>query len=283
MVLESLINPWKAKKHPWKLFLIGLLFAVVGVIFSLWVFESHASIIMVLLVVLMSVPLMYATMVVEEETELKLKNERSILREHAKTIGFLTLLFLGFVAGFTLCYVFLPDAIVEPLFSAQTDAIQAVNSQVTGDSVHISSFFGVLANNLKVLIFCIVFAFFFGAGAIFILSWNASVIAAAIGQFIREGLASVANSAGFVTLASYFTVVVSSMMRYLIHGILEIGGYFVGGLAGGIISVGLMRHGFSSKEFNKVLYDGAILLIIALLILVFAGIVEIYITPILFY
>lgn len=282
MVIESIITPSKAKRHPlWVLF-IGILFAVLGLLFSLWIFEGQASIVMVLLVVLMAVPLMYALMFVEEEEDVRLPDEKSILKEHAKTLGFLSLLFLGLVIGFTLLYVFLPGGVVENVFSAQHEAINIVNENISGSVTSVSSFLGILGNNFKVLVFCVFFAFFFGAGAIFILSWNASVIAAAIGHYIREGLASVAGAVGMGTIASYFHIFASGFLRYLVHGIFEIGAYFVGGLAGGILSVALLRHGFRSKEFTKVLHDVAILFGISLLILIFAGIVEVGITPLLF-
>ena len=282
MVLEALITPWKARRHPFRLFFLGLLFAIASVIFSLWVFPNQASMVMVLLLVMMSVPLMYATLVVEEETEIKIKEEASILKVHAKTIGFLALLFLGFIVGFTLFYVFLPTNVVDVLFSTQHSAIQSVNDNVSGNVLSLGSFFSILGNNLKVLIFCILFAFFFGAGAIFILSWNASVIATAIGHYIREGIASVVGSFGWVNLASYFHIFAFGFLRYLTHGIFEIVGYFIGGIAGGIISVGLVKHGWKSAEFSKVLYDGAVLLIIAVIVLIFAGLVEVSITPLLF-
>ena len=44
----------------------------------------------------------------------------------------------------------------------------------------------IFINNMGVLFLCIIFSFLYGAGAIFILTWNASVIAAAIGSFIVE-------------------------------------------------------------------------------------------------
>jgi uncharacterized membrane protein SpoIIM required for sporulation len=51
----------------------------------------------------------------------------------------------------------------------------------------------------------------FGAGAIFILAWNASVIAAAIGIFANSDLSKLPMG----------------VMRYMIHGIPEIGAYFI--------------------------------------------------------
>ena len=60
------------------------------------------------------------------------------------------------------------------------------------------------------------------------------------------------------------------------HGILEMVSYFVAGLAGGIISIALIKHNL--KE-DKVLVDALDLILLSLGILVVAGLVEVYITP----
>jgi uncharacterized membrane protein SpoIIM required for sporulation len=283
MVLESILNPLGKKRSGWRYFLIGIIFSIAAVLFSMWVFYNQTSIIMIALLVMLSVPLMYATLVREEEEDIYLPNEKSMLKQHSKTIGFLTLLFLGFVVGFTLLYLFLPgDTVTNVVFSAQHDAIYEVNNHVSGAAYSMGGFLGILDNNLRVLVFCVIFAFFFGAGAIFILSWNASVIAAAIGSFIREGMAKAAESLGFVGLSTYFQVIALGFMRYMTHGIFEIVAYFIAGLAGGILSINIMKHGIKNKYIYKIGYDAAILILLAVLVLVFAGLVEVFITPLLF-
>ena len=97
-------------------------------------------------------------------------------------------LFLGFVVAFVLWYCVLPASLVESSFRYQTDTIQRINSQIVGAHSSLGTFMYIFMNNIKVMIFCVLFSFLFGAGAIFILTWNASVIAAAIGNFIRTNL-----------------------------------------------------------------------------------------------
>ncbi|MFH2028053.1 MAG: stage II sporulation protein M, partial [Nanoarchaeota archaeon] len=110
-------------------------------------------------------------------------------------------------------------------------------------------------------------------GAIFILTWNASVIGVAIGNFARSNITNA---------TSYFHVTSLGILRYMIHGIPEIAAYFVAGLAGGIISVAVIRHHFTSKKFERILYDSTDLLIIAMVLLFIAALIEVYITPALF-
>ena len=140
----------------------------------------------------------------------------------------------------------------------------------------------ILLNNIKVLVFCIIFSFVYGAGAIFILIWNASVIGAAMGNFIRSGLSSAANSLGFAAVGSYFYMFSMGILRYAIHGIPEILAYFVGGLAGGLISVAVIKHSYGTKKFEKTLLDSSDLIIIALGILFIAAVLEVYLTPLFF-
>jgi len=70
--------------------------------------------------------------------------------------------------------------------------------------------------------------------------------------------------------------------RYMIHGIPEIAAYFIAALAGGIISVAIIRKDLRGERTWKILQDSLILIIIALIILVIGALIEVYITPQLF-
>jgi uncharacterized membrane protein SpoIIM required for sporulation len=190
-------------------------------------------------------------------------------------------LFLGITLALVLAYIFLPTNITETVFSLQHSAIGSVNEavQVTGNFTKLDLFGRILFNNLKVLFFCLVFSFLYGTGAIFILTWNASVIAAAMGNLIKSELAKTASLVGFNSISAYFGAATFSFLRYMTHGLLEVLSYFVAGLAGGIISIALIKHNL--KE-DKVLIDALDLILISIGILVIAGIVEVYITPVLF-
>ncbi|MBI2145310.1 stage II sporulation protein M [Candidatus Woesearchaeota archaeon] len=144
------------------------------------------------------------------------------------------------------------------------------------------SFVKIFLNNIKVLFFVLIFAFFYGAGSIFILAWNATVVAAAIGIFVRNSLSSVAASLGFSSVSAYFSSYSLGLLRYLTHGWLEILAYFIAALAGGIISVAVARHTFNSRGFRKVLLDSVDLVALSLGALFLAAIVEVFVTPMLF-
>ncbi len=279
MVLESLFNPFAMKKRPWEMFFVGLLYSWIALFISFLVFREFSGLLMIFFIIFASLPLLYNVIKKEEEIDLKLESEWKILKEHSKVIIFFLYLFLGILIGLILAYILLPNSMVESIFQIQASAIQDINNSVSGGVTSFSLFKAIFLNNLKVLFFCLVFSFLYGMGAIFILTWNASVVATAVGNLIKTKIAALSSGFGLATLANYFSIGAFSFMRYMTHGIIEIAAYFVAGLAGSIISVAVIRH---NLENERVLYDSLDLVFISLGILLFAALVEVYITPVLF-
>jgi uncharacterized membrane protein SpoIIM required for sporulation len=116
------------------------------------------------------------------------------------------------------------------------------------------------------MIFTLIFSLIFGAGAMFVLAWNASVIAAAIGVFSQYSVRE-------IPLA---------LLRYMLHGFPEIAAYFITALAGGIFGVNALRNGIKDKKFLRVLENSIVLLFVSLILLVFAAMMEVYLIPVLF-
>jgi len=274
MVLESLIGPIKAEKNKKWLFVYGLVYAVIGVVMALWVFRSQASMVMVFLTVIAAFPLFYKTLRYEEKKDLRKNIKESVLiKEHGEALKYLMFMFMGFVVAYTLLFLALPQDLTQTLFSSQLTTIESINSNITGNTTSLDIFFKVLANNLRVMFFCIFFAFFYGAGALFILTWNASVIGAAAGGFVQSKVSE---------YGSYLLAVPLSIMRYMTHGIFEILAYFIAGLAGGIISVAVINHKTTSEQFKHIIIDSLDLMLLGFVVLIFAAFVEVYITPIFF-
>lgn len=282
MTLESLTTPLRATRKPWELFFIGFLYASVAVFLSTWIFRAYSSLIMVLLTVLVCVPLMYNSMKAEEQEAARSKDEVSLLEHHGKVLRYLLFLFVGFLFAFSLWFVLLPTSIVQSLFSSQLETIGAINNKIVGGAIGSGAvFLHIFLNNFKVLLFSLFFAFFFGAGAIFILTWNASVISAAIGSFVKDKLGALVVAGG-VGAVNYFHAFSLGLLRYLVHGVPEIAAYFVGGLAGGIISVAMINKDLETGRFKSIMVDAIDLVLIAVALLVFAAFLEVYITPLFF-
>src|SRR3989344_9621940 len=188
MVLESLLNPALAKKKPWDVLVFGGFAASIGLFLSYWIFREYSSLIMVFLITLAAVPLFYFTVTSEEEYDVLLIGEPAILKEHSKVLFFLMTLFVGITIALAVWYVVLPAHMTSVLFSSQSQTIVDINNQISGNFFNVDVMAKIFLNNFRVLVFAILFAFLYGVGSLFILTWNATVIAVAVGNFARTGL-----------------------------------------------------------------------------------------------
>lgn len=284
-MFEMFINPKLAERRPWELFFIGALYSSVALLLVSFVFvkdsilREGAGLLIVLFTVICCLPYVYYLIKQEEGKDVQISNEGKLIREHSKAIYGLMWMFLGFVVALSLWYLILPQYAPQN-FNFQIKTFCAINSPtnfqncieqqgvnvVTGNVTKPSYVLNIFANNVYVLIFTILFSLAFGAGAIFILIWNASVIAAAVGIFSRSSFSRIPLGIG----------------RYMIHGIPEISAYFIGALAGGIVSVAIIRKDLEGERTWRILQDSLILVIIAIVILVVSALMEVYLTPLLF-
>ena len=283
MVVEALLSPLKAEKNPWQMFFLGFLYASVGILLSLWIFRSEASLVMVFMITIAALPIFYNTIKLEESKDMIIEKDTEIIKGHNKSISLFMYMFIGITIACVVWYVLLPSQTINTLFDKQSNTIQFINNQVSGNAIqNIDRFGKIFFNNFKVLALSVLFAFIYGAGAIFILVWNATVIGAAIGNFVRANLSAYTSSFGLLDAGNYFHVVSFGLLKYSVHGIPEIAAYFYGGLAGGILSVALIRKHFMTQKFPIIIKDFSELVLIAVGFLVAAAFLEVYVTPVLF-
>lgn len=279
MVLESLVNPWKAEKHPKVLLPFGFIYVSIGIFLSLVIFPGQGSLISVFLTTMAVIPLVYNIIKMEEKKDTSKLDEKHLLKEHFHAIMAFFYFFLGAVLSYAFWYVVLSKSYHPDLFGVQLDTIRSIRSNITGNAyAGFQTFMQILVNNVKVLIFCILFSFLYGVGGIFILTWNASVIGVAIGSTIRSSIAQVTEKVGL----NYASAITYGLLRYSIHGIPEILSYFVAGLAGGIISSAIIKHDFGSKNYLKIITDSSVLILISFFLVVISAFLEVYITPLIF-
>lgn len=285
-MLESLINPKRLMKGPWKMFFIGLLYASLSLLLVQLFFGNdpvlvkYSGLMVVTFCVMFTLPFMYFMIKQEEKEDESIEGIRSVWRVHKDAIWAFVWLFIGFVIAFSFWYIILGDS---TLLNAQLETYCMINSpgniegcvqqyasgnvlSPTGNAAGFGRFLSILENNVYVMIFTLIFSLIFGAGAIFILAWNATVIASAIGIFTNYKLSGIPMG----------------LVRYMIHGIPEIGAYFIAALAGGILGTGYMRNGIKDKKFYHVLENVILLLFVAIIVLIVSGIMEVYFTPLLY-
>jgi len=283
-MLESMFNPRRLEKGPWKMLFIGILYASLSLLFVRWFFASdpvlyqYAGMIVVLFCVMFILPFMYFIIKQEEFEDEEVFGFLSVWRIHKDAIYAFLWLFLGFIIAFSFWFLVLGDS---TLFNAQLETYCRINSPTdiegcvekfdlatlsTGSAIREARFLSIVENNIYVMIFTLLLSLIFGAGAMFVLAWNASVIAAAIGIFTGNQIKDIPLG----------------IARYMIHGFPEIAAYFITALAGGIFGVGVIRNGIKGKRFLHVVENVVILLFIALVIILIAAAIEVYFTPLLF-
>ncbi len=263
MVLESLVNPTKARKDPSYLFLLGFIYAVVGIIIAEWIFPSDKSIALVFLTTFSMVPFL-VNLLKSEEAEYEQK--MPFFKRHNDVILIFLLLFLGTLTAYTMWnLVYGSNA-----FERQVNTINSIRNDFSGSAVNSGDFWRIVLNNVKVIGFTLFFSFLFGSGAIFVIVWNASVIAVAIAGVIKEEAALLSP-----TLGSYIQAVNIGFGTYMTHGIFEILGYFLAAIAGGILSAAVIRKDIRQGEFKEVLKDSSMLIALSLITIAFAALIEV--------
>ncbi len=283
MVFESLIKPIKAITKPWELFFYGMMVTTAGIFLGYWVFRDKADLVMIFLTVFACIPLMFHALRHEEQLDLEIDNENRLLKKHSRVLMFYIFMFTGMTVAYVLWYVLLPSSMTQVIFKQQLITIAQINAPtVVGNATSGAIFNKIFLNNAKVLIFCILFSFFYGAGAIFILAWNASVVAAAIGNLIKLSMAKYVALSGIPKIVAVLQAATFSFSRYFFHGLPEMIAYMIAGLAGGIISVAVINKDFESDKFSKILLDASTMLLVALGVLFVAAAVETWVTPALF-
>ncbi len=283
-MLEAIIKPKSAEKSPWKMLPIGIVYASLSLILVHFFFPNDPlanGMTVVAFAVMFSLPFMYYMIKREEEEDEQIEGFFSVWKVHSDAIYAFMWLFLGFVIAFSFWNIVLQDS---NLLNFQIETYCKINSpgnvegcislysvtgkaaELTGSAAKELRFLSIIENNIYVMIFTLIFSLVFGAGAIFILIWNASVIAAAIGIFTKHQISEIPLG----------------IARYMIHGFPEIAAYFITALAGGIFGVGAIRNGIRNKKFLRVVENTAVLLFIAIVILIIAAAIEVYFTPIFF-
>ena len=199
----------------------------------------------------------------------------SVLARHYTAFRTLAAFFLGMVLAFTFWYLFLPSANSAQLFQTQKQEIKSIQGVILGQAISSADAFEtIFTHNLQVLFFVIVFSIVYGAGAVFILIWNASVIGVFLGEFSKTYILSAGSSAAGAL--GQATGVGIGLLGILPHGIFELLSYLAAALAGGILSAALIRGDFKTPAFPVIVYDISKLVVWAIVFLAIGAIIETY-------
>jgi uncharacterized membrane protein SpoIIM required for sporulation len=257
-------NPEESENHLLSVGALGFFYATISLFLSIWLFPEYASLLMIFLCTISCIYLFERAFILEEKKEKDSVSEQKILKKHAKIIFLFLAIFIGFLLAFTFWTIALPDNLISSAFSIQIATLNEIQA-ITGNAVSPSTFSIIMLNNSRVLILSLIFALFYGAGAIFILAWNASIMGFVIGNLAK-------HTFGLSSLPILFT-------KYFIHGILEMVAYFIAALAGGIMFIAIIKEDLRKFRLKRTLMDFFILIAISFGLLLIAALLETFVSP----
>ena len=280
MVLESLTNVENAQKHPFTLFFIAFVVTSASLFVAYHTFPGSSSVLALSFVALAFMPIINNLLIKSEELEVDEDDMPfAFIASHFDIINIYAWIFVGMILTYSFWAVVLPEdnhgctgfGCLLPeksqVFSEQKKVYGGITGKVVGQSECFSegtkTFEGcfrlIFNNNTWVMLLSVGFSFIWGAGALFLLGWNASVI----GLFIGLEVTSKNLDSGLVRAISY-----------LPHGIPEIMAYFVAAIAGGIISAAISKKAFRKHELRIVFIDTLLLLVLAMVTLLIGAFIE---------
>lgn len=257
MVLEKIVTIRQAVKHPLWMFVIGAIVSIISLFISFLVFPESVGLFTTVLITFIMTPFMVNLLTHETfvtELDIKKKITQNFFQRHRNMLMVYIAFFSGMIVALSLVFIFLPEETVEKLFNDQITEIKLIR----GSFLDIGTFTKITINNIGVLFLSLLFAFIFGSGAIFILAWNASVLAAAIGLTAKS-------------IGGVYGIPVA-LITYMPHGIFEIGAYFLAGIAGGILSALVMQR--KNELFGVMVRDTIKVVVLAVILLLIGSAIE---------
>ncbi|MBI2665708.1 stage II sporulation protein M [Candidatus Woesearchaeota archaeon] len=280
MVLEHLFpEDWLEHKGGYA-FILGVVYSVIGIIIASAIFPSDPALVSVAFTALLLLPELYKIFDVEErreaiEQKLSINN---LWKDDISVVRVYTFLFLGILLVYAIGAIILPSFQTNTLFREQLEikygeGFSGHATQARGEVCTYSSgtclFLSLLTNNFWVLFACFVIALLTGDGAIFFISWNASVWGTIFGI--------TAKSAALFAGKSPYLFFGAIMLIVFPHMILEAISYFLAAVSGSLISKDVILEEFASNRFFEVFGFNLYLLVFGLIFLVLGALVETFV------
>lgn len=275
MVVEELIKARWAEKRPLYSFIMGIFFSALSFLTSWMLFNQTSGFIgisAILFTVILVVPTVNKLFDIEERIEVK--KGKSFFKKHEHIIDFFIYFFLGIFC------VFLVVGLIKPEFIFSENQLYNLKSSSQIDSRNLppppsgsfsSEVMKIFTNNLCLLGIAFALSLFYGSGALFLITLNASVFASVISKVILAK----ASTMGLIHLVSYGMCNIGIVFFHMIP---EISGYLLAAIAGGVLSHAFIREKLGSSNFKIVLIDSLILLLISIIVLLISAIIEIFIS-----
>lgn len=277
MVLEFIYSTQRISRHPSIIFFEALILSVLAALLARFFFiPEHISFGILIFITIGFIPI-FAKLFSYNSY---LFNYSSNFFQRHKTIMLqLLYVFLGVFVAFTFIFFIVNTETREVMFSTQLSEIDKIThtrntltGQVSGTQIKKESNFSnafnlIFSNNLGVVIRAGLLSLFYGAGAIYLIAWNASILATAIANDILVNLGGVVGVSGMLEGIGNALI---TLIGYIPHGLPEVLAYILISLAGAIFARALIK-GLFFTEFRWVIIKDLILLVISAIALLLVG------------
>lgn len=263
-------------RKPLHLFAIGIIFSSIAIFISSALFSHSPSMVVITFMTLPSVYVFTRFLNSKSEEETKAQDIKKLFKINTDIAELYLFLFLGMSVGITIWFSVLPYETLSLVFSEQIwnlEQLGVATGLVTGSAINPDIFAIIAVNNIKLVLLCAIMSFIFGAGALFILSWNASVVGVAVGTLITK-----MRMDGISVFLATFKGFSIGTAYYLLHLVPEVVAYFYAAVAGAFISSAMMRYKPFSKSSNKLVGISLALIGVSVALILFAAVIEIQVS-----
>ncbi len=297
MVLEAIISPKTARQKPWLIAVLAFVFVTIGILASDFL-GIQKSIMAITLIAIPAVPFLWRLFDFEEaETEQSVVLGSRTIARHLPIILVMSMFFIGLIAGFVFWNIALPTEKSNQIFEVQLNELNNIGAasgkaisaepggqtgsnsgrddagtlsgkaiSSIGDQRFTDTFEMLFFHNLGVLLIILLFSLLYGAGAVLVFVWNASII----GTFI----ATYAKKAAVGAAGALLGGVGASALSLVPHGSFELLAYLIAALGGGILSSAVTREAHKTNSFMLVMHDALKLTAVAIIFLAIGAFIE---------
>ena len=275
MVLEHIFpEDWLEHKGRYA-FILGIIYSIIGILIASVLFPGDPALVAVAFTSLLILPELYKIFSIEERQESVERgiSLKALWKEDFNFLKIYIFLFLGILLVYSVGAMVLPGMQANELFREQLEirfgeggfSGQAVSKGVFSSNLFLS----LLSNNFLVLIACFIMALLTGDGAIFLITWNASVWGTIFG-ITAKGCAQFSGQNPYYLFGVIMLVVFPHMM-------IEAISYFLAAISGSVISKDVILEKFASERFMEVFSFNLYILLFALAFLLIGALVETFV------
>lgn len=253
LFFTKLVYPELVRKRPSFALVAAAFFVLIGFIAAFFVFFAAFSIAMVAFSSLMLLP--FVIKLLEAEVNIPESRPRGyvarlryIFQRNERMIQFYIFIFFGMAMEYTILFAILPPGLGDVAFENQLALFGPAGQFSTPEF-----FVQIVGNNIQILLIAFALSIFYGAGSILVLNYNASISGVLYGASMR-------------TIIYGTPPFAANILLFLPHTILEILGYLLGAVSGGILMRGLDKDN---------VYDALIVFAIALSLIFLGGWLEV--------